>query len=51
MIHAMHEEQDMRRYGGLRAALPVTFVTFGFGVLKGPQISGGNFPPGKIFWV
>ncbi|NKE28628.1 NADH-quinone oxidoreductase subunit L, partial [Mycobacterium tuberculosis] len=22
VIHAMHEEQDMRRYGGLRAALP-----------------------------
>ncbi|GBG36661.1 NADH-quinone oxidoreductase subunit L [Mycobacterium montefiorense] len=33
IIHAMHEEQDMRRYGGLRAALPVTFVTFGLGYL------------------
>ncbi|WP_019305644.1 NADH-quinone oxidoreductase subunit L [Mycobacterium avium] len=33
VIHAMHEEQDMRRYGGLRAALPVTFVTFGLGYL------------------
>ena len=29
----MHEEQDMRRYGGLRAALPVTFATFGLGYL------------------
>jgi len=33
VIHAMHEEQDMRRYGGLRAALPVTFITFGLGYL------------------
>lgn len=33
IIHAMHEEQDMRRYGGLRAALPITFVTFGLGYL------------------
>jgi NADH-quinone oxidoreductase subunit L len=29
----MHEEQDMRRYGGLRKALPITFVTFGLGYL------------------
>jgi NADH-quinone oxidoreductase subunit L len=33
IIHAMHEEQNMRRYGGLRKALPVTFVTFGLGYL------------------
>ncbi|MGB9303042.1 MAG: NADH-quinone oxidoreductase subunit L, partial [Mycobacterium sp.] len=33
VIHAMHEEQDMRRYGGLRKALPVTFATFGLGYL------------------
>lgn len=33
LIHAMHEEQDMRRYGGLRTALPVTFATFGLGYL------------------
>ncbi len=33
VIHAMDEEQDMRRYGALRAALPVTFVTFGLGYL------------------
>jgi NADH-quinone oxidoreductase subunit L len=33
VIHAMDEEQDMRRYGGLRAALPVTFATFGLGYL------------------
>src|ERR1700760_3288088 len=33
IIHAMHEEQDMRHYGGLRGALPVTFATFGLGYL------------------
>lgn len=33
VIHAMDEEQDMRRYGGLRSALPITFATFGLGYL------------------
>jgi NADH-quinone oxidoreductase subunit L len=33
IIHAMHEEQDMRRYGALRKALPITFATFGLGYL------------------
>jgi NADH-quinone oxidoreductase subunit L len=33
VIHAMHEEQNMRRYGGLRKALPITFATFGLGYL------------------
>src|ERR1700757_3473200 len=33
VIHAMHEEQDMRRYGGLRGSLPITFATFGLGYL------------------
>lgn len=29
VIHAMGNEQDMRRMGGLRKAMPVTFVTMG----------------------
>jgi NADH-quinone oxidoreductase subunit L len=33
VIHAMDEEQDMRHYGGLRSALPITFATFGLGYL------------------
>jgi len=33
VIHAMHDEQDMRHYGGLRSAVPITFVTFGLGYL------------------
>ncbi|BBZ34691.1 NADH-quinone oxidoreductase subunit L [Mycolicibacterium confluentis] len=33
VMHAMDDETDMRRYGGLRSLLPVTFVTFGLGYL------------------
>ncbi|WP_309235442.1 NADH-quinone oxidoreductase subunit L [Amycolatopsis sp. SID8362] len=33
VMHAMNDEVDMRRYGALRKALPVTFVTFGIGYL------------------
>src|SRR6267154_5239346 len=33
VMHAMDEEQDMRHYGGLRSALPITFATFGLGYL------------------
>lgn len=33
VMHAMDDEVDMRRYGGLRKALPITFVTFGLGYL------------------
>lgn len=33
VMHAMNDETDMRRYGGLRTLLPITFVTFGLGYL------------------
>ncbi|MBC6697536.1 NADH-quinone oxidoreductase subunit L [Hymenobacter sp. BT190] len=33
VIHAMSNEQDMRRMGGLRKALPITFITFLVGCL------------------
>jgi NADH-quinone oxidoreductase subunit L len=33
VMHGMNEETDMRRYGGLRKYMPVTFVTFGLGYL------------------
>ncbi|OBI91439.1 NADH-quinone oxidoreductase subunit L [Mycobacterium sp. 1245805.9] len=50
IIHAMHEEQDMRRYGGLRKALPVTFATFGLGYLAiiGVPPFAGFFSKDKI---
>jgi NADH-quinone oxidoreductase subunit L len=33
VMHAMDDETDMRRYGGLRTVMPITFVTFGLGYL------------------
>ncbi len=33
VMHGMNEETDMRRYGGLRKYMPITFVTFGLGYL------------------
>jgi NADH-quinone oxidoreductase subunit L len=33
VMHATNDETDMRRFGGLRRLLPITFVTFGFGYL------------------
>ena len=31
--HEMNDEVDMRRFGGLRKVMPITFVTFGVGYL------------------
>jgi len=33
VMHATNDEVNMRRYGGLRTVLPVTYVTFGLGYL------------------
>ncbi|MGK2869237.1 MAG: NADH-quinone oxidoreductase subunit L [Mycobacterium sp.] len=33
VMHGMDDETDMRRYGGLRTVMPITFVTFGLGYL------------------
>ncbi|MGW1590710.1 NADH-quinone oxidoreductase subunit L [Streptomyces sp. NPDC002386] len=33
VMHGMNDEVDMRRYGGLRTYMPVTFATFGLGYL------------------
>jgi NADH-quinone oxidoreductase subunit L len=33
VLHGMDDEVDMRRFGGLRKFLPITFVTFGLGYL------------------
>ena len=50
VIRAMHEEQNMRRYGGLRKALPITFATFGLGYLAiiGVPPFAGFFSKDKI---
>ncbi|MBC8093236.1 MAG: NADH-quinone oxidoreductase subunit L [Pseudonocardia sp.] len=33
VMHGMHDEVDMRRFGGLARHMPITFVTFGLGYL------------------
>ena len=45
VIHGMHEEQDMRRYGALKKFMPITAITFIIGWLA---ISG--IPPFSGFW-
>ncbi len=45
VIHGMHDEQDMRKMGGLRKHMPITFVTFVIGWLA---IAG--IPPFAGFW-
>jgi NADH-quinone oxidoreductase subunit L len=43
VMHGMNDETDMRRYGGLRKYMPVTFVTFGLGylaIIGVPPLSG-----------
>jgi NADH-quinone oxidoreductase subunit L len=41
VIHAMHHEQDMRFYGGLRRHIPITFTTMLLGTLA---ITGVGIP-------
>src|SRR5689334_10291395 len=33
VIHGCHEEQDIRRMGGLRGAMPLTFLTYAIGMM------------------
>src|SRR3954447_26848940 len=33
VIHATHHEQDIRRMGGLRGAMPITFATYAVGMM------------------
>jgi NADH-quinone oxidoreductase subunit L len=43
VMHGMDDETDMRRYGGLRTYMPITFVTFGLGylaIIGVPPLSG-----------
>ena len=45
VIHGMHHEQDMRKYGALKKAMPITAFTFIIGWLA---IAG--IPPFSGFW-
>ncbi|MFJ5828848.1 NADH-quinone oxidoreductase subunit L [Streptomyces sp. NPDC093089] len=43
VMHGMNDEVDMRKYGGLRRYMPVTFATFGLGylaIIGFPGLSG-----------
>src|SRR5690606_26201315 len=53
VIHALHNEQDMRKMGGLRKAMPITFITM---LLSSLAISGifplaGFWSKDEIFMV
>jgi NADH-quinone oxidoreductase subunit L len=52
VIHSMHEEQDIRKYGGLKKYMPITYATF---LVAAVAISGipplsGFFSKDEILW-
>ena len=50
VMHAMNDQVDMRRFGGLARVLPITAITFGFGYLAiiGLPPFSGFFSKDKI---
>jgi NADH-quinone oxidoreductase subunit L len=52
VIHALHDEQDIRRMGGLRGVMPVTFWTFVIATLAlaGIPPLAGFFSKDHILW-
>lgn len=53
VIHAMHEEQDIRKMGGLRKYLPITHWTFflGWVAIIGLPPFAGFFSKDEILWL
>jgi NADH-quinone oxidoreductase subunit L len=53
VIHAMHHEQDMRKMGGLKKFMPVTYWTFFISVLAiaGFPPLAGFFSKDEILWL
>jgi NADH-quinone oxidoreductase subunit L len=53
VIHAMHHEQDMRKMGGLKTYMPITFLTFFVSVLAiaGFPPLAGFFSKDEILWL
>jgi len=53
VIHAMHEEQDIRKMGGLKKYLPITHITFFFGwvAIIGIPPFAGFFSKDEILWM
>jgi NADH-quinone oxidoreductase subunit L len=52
VIHGMHEEQDIRKMGGLRKYMPITFGTMfvGFLAIAGFPFLSGFFSKDEILW-
>jgi NADH-quinone oxidoreductase subunit L len=52
VIHGMHDEQDMRRMGGLKKFLPITFATMlvGWLAISGFPLLSGFFSKDEILW-
>ena len=52
VIHGMHHEQDMRRMGGLRKYMPITWITMcaGWLAICGVPIFAGFFSKDEILW-
>ena len=53
VIHAVHEEQDMRRMGGLARKIPITYATMLIGSLAiaGIPPFSGFFSKDEILWL
>jgi NADH-quinone oxidoreductase subunit L len=53
IIHAMHHEQDIRKMGGLKAFMPVTYFTFlmGWLAIMGIPPFSGFFSKDEILWL
>lgn len=63
VIHALHGEQDIRKMGGLRKLIPITYITFilaslaisGFPLLSGffskDEILAHAFEQNKVVWI
>jgi NADH-quinone oxidoreductase subunit L len=52
VIHAMHDEQDIRKMGGLKKYLPITYKTFLIGAIaiSGIPPFAGFFSKDEILW-
>ncbi len=52
VIHAMHEEQDIKKMGGLKNYMPVTYITFFVATLaiSGIPFFAGFFSKDEILW-
>ncbi|HEX9001614.1 MAG TPA: NADH-quinone oxidoreductase subunit L [Blastocatellia bacterium] len=52
VIHGMHEEQDIRKMGGLKKYMPVTFATMfvGWLAISGVPLLAGFFSKDEILW-